>query len=405
LKTVTVIGIGRVGLPLSIAFAEAGFRVFGVDIREDHVLQLKKGIMPFIEKDADKLLAKHINNNFFPTTDTSVIKDSDFIVITLGTPVDEHLNPDYSQLDSVTPIIIKNLKNGQLIILRSTVAPGTTEQFKDKLEKGSRLSCGKDFFLAYCPERIAEGNAISEIKEVPQIIGGIDHESSVKAKGLIEKITEKCFITDARSAELAKIMTNMYRYINFAIANEFAVLAMEHDRNIHEIIELINRDYLRGGVKKPGFTAGPCLYKDGFFLINSIPFDELISVSWRINENMPLYLLKRIKEKKDIKGRKVAILGLAFKKNIDDTRNSLSYKLKKAFQREQCEVFLHDPFIKGHDTDLGKVIDKADVVVIATNHDQYKELTTDYLSKRVAKGCILCDLWNMTGDGKIIYEF
>jgi len=403
-KIISIIGIGRVGLPLSLTFAEFGFKVYGIDIDEKLIEKLKNKEMPFIEKGAKILLQKHVDKNFFPTTDNSYLSKSDIIIITLGTPVDNHLNPDYSQLDSVLPLLVKHIKKNQLIVLRSTVAPGTTELIANKIEKQTKLKAGEGFHIAFCPERIAEGNALKEIKEIPQIIGGIGQKSSAKAKELFLNITKECLVSDAKSVELAKILTNMYRYINFAIANEFAILALENNRNIYEILELINKNYKRGGVAQPGFTAGPCLYKDGFFLLNNVPFTELISISWRINENLPLYLLEKIKEKTNLKDKKVAILGLAFKKNIDDTRNSLSFKLKKAFIREQCEVYLHDPFIKEYNQNIIEILKDAGVVVIAMNHDEYKKLTKSFLKEHVAQDCIICDPWNLANSGKIIYK-
>lgn len=403
-EKICVLGIGRVGLPLSLAFVDAGFTVYGIDINEDYLNILKKGQMPFIEKGTQDILNKHLNKKFFPSSDNSLISKADIIIVTLGTPVDDHLNPDYSQLNSIIPTLIKYLKKEQQIILRSTVAPGTTEFLKDQIEKKTGLVAGIDFYLSFCPERIAQGKALEEIKEVPQLIGGVDKKSSIKAKELFLKITSQCLISDSKSVELAKILTNMYRYINFAIANEFTILAMENERNIYEILNLINKDYKRGGVPQPGFTAGPCLYKDGFFLLNNIPFNELISVSWRINENLPLYLLKKIKEKVDLKGKKAVILGMAFKKNIDDTRNSLSYKLKKALVREQCTLALHDPFISKFNVNIEKVLRNADIVVIAMNHTIYENLNKEYLKKFVNKDCIICDPWNIADGGQIIYS-
>ncbi|MFH2021237.1 MAG: nucleotide sugar dehydrogenase [archaeon] len=404
LDNVCVIGLGRVGLPLSLAIAEAGFKVFGHDIDESVVSQINQKKMPFREVNADILLKKHTNLNFFPSTDSSSMKNCAYIIICLGTPVDEHLNPDYSQINAILDLLKKNLSIGQTLIFRSTVAPGTTEFIKDNLERSTQLLCGKDFFMAFCPERIAEGNAIVEIKVVPQIIGGITQACSNKAKSFFDKITYECLVTDAKSAELAKLFTNMYRYINFAISNEFAIIASEHDRQIHEITHLVNHNYKRGGLPYPGFTAGPCLYKDGFFMLNNIPFAELITSSWRINEGLPNYLLQKIKkEYGSIKGKKAVILGLSFKKNHDDTRNSLSFKLKKSLIMEQCEVKLHDPFVKGYDQELSKVLEGAEIIIIATNHDIYKSLSRKRLSE-LANNCIVCDIWNITGERKLIYD-
>ncbi|MFH1895422.1 MAG: nucleotide sugar dehydrogenase [archaeon] len=403
-KIVSVIGIGRVGLPMCLSLAEAGYKVFGIDVRKEYLEKIKKKEMPFVEDNAQELLEKHVNVNFFPSTDIKKIEESGYIVLTIGTPVDKHLNPDYSQIQAVAKNIIKHLKKNHIIILRSTVSPGTTEYLKDLIEKETGMIAGKDFFLAFCPERIAQGNAIEETKEIPQIVGGIDEKSSEKAVEFFRPFTKEQIETDAKSAELAKIFTNMYRYINFSIANEFMILAEEHERDIYEIIHLINHNYKRGGIKQPGFAAGPCLYKDGFFLVNTMPFNELISVSWKINETVPLYLLKKIKSKTELKNKKVVLLGMSFKADNDDTRNSLSFKIKKALERENALVECHDPLVEGFNSKSAEdAIKDADVIIIGTNHSEYKKLSLEKIRKLSKKNCIVCDIWNVLGKNKIIY--
>ncbi len=404
-KKVCVVGIGRVGLPLCLILAEAGYKVFGIDVRQDYVQKIARAEMPFVEEHALELLEKHVNKNFFPTEKSDEIGNSDYVVLTLGTPVDEHLNPDYKQLDTVMRELIKHPKKGQVIVLRSTVAPGTTEYLKGLIEKETALKVGKDIFLAFCPERIAQGKAIVETREIPQIIGGIEPESTKKAMEFFRPFTREQLPTDARSAELAKIFTNMYRYINFSIANEFMILSEEHEREVYEIIHLINHNYKRGGVKQPGYTAGPCLYKDGFFLVNTLPFSELISVSWKINETTPLYLLKKVKEKMDLKEKKVALLGMAFKADNDDTRNSLSFKIKKALEREHAVVECHDPFVKEFSGKKAEeAIKGADLLVIAMNHSEYKKIPFEKIKQAVKKNCVVCDIWNVFGKNKVIYN-
>ncbi|MEK6868118.1 MAG: nucleotide sugar dehydrogenase [Nanoarchaeota archaeon] len=294
---ISIIGIGRVGLPLALAFAEKGFFVYGVDIDKNKVLFVNSGKMPFIEEGADALLTKHIGNNFIATTDFQfATENSEIIILTLGTPVDEHLNPIFTQIEAVIRNIVHSLHEGQIIILRSTVSPGTTEYIKRYIEANTNLKVGVNIFLGFCPERIAEGKSLEEIPLIPQIIGTLDRESAERAELLFKKLTPQVIHTDARSAELAKLYCNMYRYINFAIANEFMMIAEQHGRDIHEIINLVNKDYKRGGLKSPGFTAGPCLYKDGFFLVSKTPFAELITTAWKINESVPSYLIEEIKK-------------------------------------------------------------------------------------------------------------
>lgn len=407
-KNIAVIGIGRVGLPLCLVLAKTGFTVYGIGRNPERIERLKKGEMPFVENKAEKLLKKYAGKRFVPTTDYSKIENCQYIILTLGTPIDENMNPVYDQINHSLVSIRPFLQKNQTLILRSTVSPKTTEYVKLFLNDIEGMEVGKNFYLAFCPERIAEGFAIEEIKSIPQIIGGVDKKSAERAQELFKKIGVETIITDDVSAELAKLFTNMYRYINFAIANEFMVLADNFHRDIYEIVNLVNYKYKRGGLKLPGLTGGPCLFKDGFFLISDLPFSELISTSWKINEAVPLILIKRIRERVRLEGKKVALLGLAFKAEIDDIRESLSFKIRKALIRERADVFLHDPYVKEYvnqttEKDVYRVLKGADVLIIATNHKDYKKLDIEKIKKIVARNCVICDVWNVFKTDRIVF--
>ncbi len=408
-KTVAIIGAGRVGLPMSLVLADEGFKVYGVDKDLGRINLLHKGEMPFIEDGGDELLTKHLGKNFFPTTLSKVIAEVETIVMTLGTPIDENMNPMLDQIDSVINDLIKYMQPGQLIILRSTVSPRTTHYVKDKIEMQTKFRVGKDIFLAFCPERISEGKAIEEIRELPQIVGADDDLSRNKAEEFFKSFGVKTTLpTDSTSAELGKLFTNMYRYITFAISNEFMVIAESFDKNIQEIAGLVNTGYKRGGLPLPGLSAGPCLFKDGFFLINENPYLDLITASWKVNESMPLFLVKKLREKMELKNKKVALLGLSFKPEIDDIRESLSFKARKALMREHAEVVLHDPFVKMYSrqevlTDLDSALEGVDAVIIATNHKVYGQEKAKILN--LLKGdAIICDIWNVMGTGKLLFS-
>lgn len=406
---VSVIGIGRVGLPLALILADSGFNVIGIGRDEKKIKSLISGKFPFIEKGGSSLLQKHLGKRFHPSTDYRDIKGSEYIVLTLGTPVDENMNPSYDQIDDSLGKIYPFLRKGQTLILRSTVAPQTTSYIQGIIERNKKFVVGRNFYLAFCPERISEGKALDEIRNIPQIIGGLDAKSSRKAKTLFDAIGAKSLLTDAVSAELAKLFTNMYRYINFAIANEFMILAHNYHKDIYKIVDLVNRDYKRGGLAGPGMTAGPCLFKDGFFLINDLPFADLISTSWKINESLPLFLIKLIRERMQLKGKRAVILGLAFKADIDDIRESLSFKVRKALIREKAEVFLHDPYVKEYqnapiEKNVYEALKNADLIFIATNHKIYKTLDFKKIQKIVKKSCIVCDVWNVLGKDKIVFK-
>jgi UDP-N-acetyl-D-mannosaminuronic acid dehydrogenase len=407
-KTVAVIGTGRVGLPMSLVLADEGYKVYGIDKDLSLINLLHKAQMPFIEEGGEKLLQKHLGKNFFPTTSSKVISDVETIVLTLGTPIDENMNPVLDQIDTVINDLIKYLQRDQLIILRSTVSPRTTKYVADKIDMQTNFKVGKDVFLAFCPERIAEGKAIEEIRELPQIVGADDEISSQKAEEFFKSFGVKTTLpSDSTSAELAKLFTNMYRYITFAISNEFMVIAESFERNIHDIRSLVNTGYKRGGLPTPGLSAGPCLFKDGFFLINENPYLDLITASWKINESTPLFLVKKLREKMELKNKRVALLGLAFKPEIDDIRESLSFKIRKALMREHAEVILHDPYVKMYSrqevlSDLDNALEDVDAVIIATNHKIYSE-EKNKIRNLLKNDTIICDIWNALGNRKLLF--
>lgn len=405
---IAVVGIGRVGLPLALVLADCGFVVYGIGRDPKKIEKIKQGEFPFVEKGGELLLKKYVNKTFFPTTSYKVVKDVEVAILTLGTPIDENMNPVYDQIDAALNSMKPYFKKEQLLILRSTVSPGTTEYVKLFINDIDELTIGKNFYLAFCPERIAEGKALEEIKSIPQIIGGVDYKSTQKAVAFFEKIGVECLPTDSISAELAKLFTNMYRYMSFAIANEFMVIAGNYHKDIYEIVNLVNKNYKRGGLALPGLTAGPCLFKDGLFLISDLPYADLILTSWKINESIPLYLVKKIRERTKLDGKKAVILGLAFKPEIDDIRESLSFKVRKAFLRERAQVVLHDPYVKYYsrqiiERDVYKALKNADVIFVATNHNFYRSLDIRKVTKLVSKNCIICDVWNVFKTDKIVF--
>lgn len=407
-KNVAVIGIGRVGLPLALVLANKGFNVYGIGRDAEKMEKINSGEMPFMEKGANKILKKVKGKNFLATTDYSFVLKSDYIVITLGTPIDENMNPVFTQVEDAILSMSSYLRPKQTLILRSTITPGTTKYIQSLIKENSSLKVGENFYLAFCPERVVEGKAIEENEKIPQIIGGINKISGEKAAEFFKQIGVQIIISDDVSAELAKLFTNMYRYINFAIANEFMALADKFDRDIYEIKNLVNFGYSRGGLASPGLTGGPCLFKDGFFLISDLPYSDLISTSWKINESVPTLLIKKLSDKVKLENKKVALLGLGFKADIDDTRESLSFKVRKGFYRERSKVVLHDPYILEYELqkiekDVYKTLKNADVIFVATNHKEYKSLDLKKIISTAKKNCIVCDIWNVFNTGKIIF--
>jgi UDP-N-acetyl-D-mannosaminuronic acid dehydrogenase len=399
---VAVVGLGRVGLPLALVLADRGFDVVGVEIDPQRLNTLLAGQLPFIEEGALELLQRHVGRAFRPSRDAAVVRDAEVIILTFGTPVDEHMNPAYTALEHVVAGLLPHFKSGHTLILRSTVAPGTTNYLRRFIEAHTALRVGGDFYLAFCPERIAEGFAITEIPEIPQIVGSLDPESARRAAAVFERVAPEILYGDATAAELAKLFCNMHRYIDFAVGNEFMVIAMQHGANIYDVVNLVNRNYKRAGLKLPGLTGGPCLYKDGFFLVDKVPFADLISVAWKVNETVPGFLIERAKRERDLSGLTALVLGLGFKRNIDDNRNSLAYKARKILIAEGCHVLAHDPFLAPGD--LEALVRNADLVFVAMNHDVYRDVGRATFRSWLKDDAVVCDIWNLYGRGEIVYR-
>ena len=405
-KNIVIFGVGRVGLPLALFLADKGFKVAGVDVDPVRVNSLKAKQMPFLEEGAEPLLQKHIGNNFNIYSNDeapNIVAESKYIILTLGTPIDHTNSPDHSQIEKLFLSLCPLLKKDHVIILRSTISPGSLRQIARYIEDNTKFKVGKSIYLAYCPERIAEGKSIEELPQIPQIIGTLDEASAKQASKVFIKMTDKIMYSKPEAAELAKLFCNMYRYIDFAIGNEFMMIAEDYGCDIYDVLKLVNKDYKRSGLKSPGLTAGPCLVKDGFFLIDKSPFTELVMSSWRLNENIPGYLFKSVKREVPLlNNKKVAMLGLAFKKNIDDDRLSLVPKFAKYFSAEGAKVFITDPLMKS--LPFEEAVEGANILIVGTNHDLYKKISLKELSKKVARGCLVCDVWNMFGTGKIIFK-
>jgi UDP-N-acetyl-D-mannosaminuronic acid dehydrogenase len=399
---VAVIGLGRVGLPFALYLAQRGHTVQGIDSNATTVEALRAGRMPFREEGGQAALTATLGQRFFPGADLQALREVETIIITLGTPVDEFNNPVFLPIENLLRAALAHLRAGQLLVLRSTVAPGATERLGRLLERHTAFRIGHDLFLAACPERIAEGRSFAELPAVPQIVGGVDPASTARAAEFFRLVTPTVMPLDARSAELAKLFCNMYRYIDFAVANEFMMIAAQHGREVYPIIEAVNHGYPRGGIKSPGLAGGPCLYKDGFFLINKIPYNELIASAWKIHETTPAYLIEQARQHKPLDGATAAILGLAFKKNIDDARNSLAFKLKKLLLAEGAAVRVHDPFLASASRE--EALRDADFVFVAINHDAFRDLTPDALRRLARPDAIVCDIWNLLGTGAIVFS-
>ena len=398
-ERVAVIGLGRVGLPLALSFADRGLDVIGIE-REPGVLEeISSGRMPFAETGTQELLERVQASGRFRTS--RLVQDAaeaDHIVLTLGTPAYVHIEIDVSQIRSVIDDLLPVLREGHSVVLRSTVAPGTTEWVGGYIEQRRGFRVGEDIFVSHVPERIAEGHFLEEIASLPCIVGGVGEGSGDRAADLFEVFGTDIVRTPPVQAELAKIWTNILRYAQFALPNLLMMECEQYDANVFDVIELINHDYPRGGMARPGLTAGACLRKDFAFSEERSSAPGMLLAVSRVHETVPLFLVKGLKARLDgsLRDRKVAVLGLSFKRNSDDMRDSLSLKLIRLLDRELAHVSRHDPHVPAQSEPIEAALEGADAVVIATNHSEF-----DGLLERLPSQALLVDPWNTTGSGRV----
>ena len=389
-KVCIIGGLGHVGLPLGIALADSGEKVVLYDINLKAMQVVSQGRMPFIEEGAEEILKRVLNNTLFLSSDKAAISDSRFVIIVIGTPVDEHLNPQFTIFRKFFDEIVGYLRDDHHIILRSTVYPGSTEKIKQYLE-----AKGKKTRISFCPERISQGKAMEELKSLPQIVSSFDDESLKEATALFGLITKDVIPLSPVEAELAKLFTNVWRYIQFAISNQFYQIASQQGLDFYNIYNAITFGYPRARNFPPaGFAAGPCLFKDTMQLAaHSNNSFFLGHAAMLINEGMPNVLVQRLKDKYVLGDKTVGILGMAFKANNDDKRESLSYKLKKILEIEAGKVLCSDVYIKEDGFVSPEfLVREADVIIVGTPHREYKNLTIDDTK-------ILVDMWNFYGKG------
>jgi len=310
----------------------------------------------------------------------------------LGTPVDEHLNPSYSDLQRVVGKHLPLFRDGQLLVLRSTVFPGTTGRVRDIIEQA-----GKDIDVAFCPERIAEGHALTENLRLPQILSGFSERGLKRARELFSALSDDIVELTPLEAELAKLFTNVWRYIRFAIANQFYSIANDHGLDYYRVREAITHNYPRAkDLPAAGFAAGPCLLKDTMQLATFSHHSFFLGhAAMLVNEGQPDYIVKCLKAHYDLHSMTVGILGTAFKGDSDDPRESLAYRLRKLLEIECRDVLITDPYVKdSRILPLGEVIDKSDILILAAPHSVYKNLDVG--------GKNIIDIWNFFGKGGLI---
>ena len=413
---VSVFAMGRTGLPLSLVCADSGFDVIGIDINKELVDQIKKGQIPFYEPGMKKLLDKHLGKKFKPTTEiTSDVKKSEYFVIAIGTKFNKYpergsLTNLYKVVDRIRKIGVK----GKTLIFRVTLPIGTTDKIKKRIEKDG-VKEGKDFFMAFVPERLMEGKAIREEKHLPKVIGCYNDKSFEKVKKFFEKVGgEIVRVNNPKVAELVKLVDNSWRSMRFSFANEIAFLSDANSVNAMEVLRAANKGYERNKIPYPGPVSGYCLGKDPYLL--EMAFDKVIvrgfNSVWFYGRRANDWLCNNIVKR--VKGKKILVSGLSFKQDIDDYRNSHSMEIIDLLLDEGFDVIVADPYLDSTtytrlpahlDKNVEKMsfkegIKKADTIIFSTAHKDYREFNHKNLVKNTKKGVKILDLWNIF-EGKL----
>jgi UDP-N-acetyl-D-mannosaminuronic acid dehydrogenase len=393
IDVVVVGGCGQVGLPLAIVLASKNLKVVAFDTNTQVVATVNSGNMPFDEPGAPEVLTKVLQSKLFSASSSKdVVSTAEHVVVVIGTPVDEHLNPDPEVVPNAIAQLVDVLKDGQHLVLRSTVYPGVT-----KLVERVIADCGKNIDVSFCPERIAEGKAIEELVALPQIISARTAVAVERAKKLFNNLTHNMIVVSPEEAELAKLFTNTWRYIKFAAANQLYTIANDFGVDFERVRHAITHDYPRAAdMPGAGFAAGPCLFKDTMQLaaFNNNNF-TLGHSSMMINEGLPHYLVSRIEKNYDLSSMTVGVLGMAFKAESDDIRSSLSYKLKRILKFKAQSVICADALVSDDDTLVSEaeLVSCADLIVIGAPHKRFASMP---ISKPVI------DIWNIRKQGVLI---
>ena len=387
-KITIVGGLGHIGLPLSVLFANKNFEVHVYDKNKDIIPQILKGKMPFLENQGNQNLKKALKKKLYFHTDPGNYLKNSIILITVGTPVDSFLNPDMDYIKLCIDELIPFLSDKQLIILRSTVFPGTSEWIDNYL-KSKNIYCN----ISFCHERVIQGKTFEEIEKLPQIIAGNNKFAINQSIKIFKKISNKIIISSLKEAEFSKLFANTFRYIQFAVSNEFYMLADRAGLDYNKIRKITQLGYPRAeGLPKAGFAAGPCLFKDTMQLVSySRNSFQLGASAMLVNEGLALYIHEKLEKKygEGISELSIGILGMAFKAEIDDIRSSLSYKLKKTLFSHVKKIYCHDPYVKIDKSlvSLDLLIKNSNVVILCAPHKIYKNI-------KLKKSTFVIDIWD-----------
>ena len=379
-------GAGHVGAPLGVALSSKGYNVTLIDQNQKNIKKINNGKMPFIEEGCEKLLKKLVyKKRIFATNKLDKIKECKYIIVCIGTPIDKKFRPNLKKFFNFFYNIRKYLNKNQVIIIRSSIYPGVCE----KVFKIVKNRCKN---LSYCPERIAQGKSLIELPKLSQIVSGKNDRAKIESGKIFKKVCKKIIYTKIIEAELIKLFSNAYRYINFSISNQFYLICQKQGLDFFKIRNLMRNNYERNAdIPSAGFTAGPCLLKDTMqlssFYNHRFP---LFHSAMHVNESLPQFIISKLQEEYNLKKKTVGVLGLSFKAGNDDIRDSLSIKLLKRLKLKKIKTLQSDVYYKDKkNIDKKELIKKSDIIIIATPHKAYKNI-------KIKKNKILVDIWGLT---------
>ena len=378
-------GAGHVGFALGLVFSSKGFKVSLIDKHKLNIKRINSGKIPFLEENSQKLLKTMIKKKrIYATNQLRKVIESKFIIVCIGTPIDNKLNPNLRSFINFFYQLKKFLKKDQIIIIRSSIYPGIC----NKIYRIIKSKCKN---LSYCPERIVQGKAISELPKLPQLVSGKNKKAILESSKLFRKVSKKIIYTKVIEAELVKLFSNAYRYINFSISNQFYMICQNQNLNFFKIRDIMKDGYLRNSsIPMSGFTAGPCLLKDTMQLSSFYNHKFLLGHSaMSINEGIPKFIINKLEKKFNLKKKTVGVLGLAFKSETDDIRDSLSIKLLQLLKSKKVKTLQSDEYFKTKENiDKIDLIKKSDIIIVSTPHKAYKKL-------KIGKNKILVDIWGL----------
>lgn len=384
---ICVLGLGYIGLPTALLFANNGNEVVGVDVSERVVATLQQGKMHFEEQGFQELLDSAMQQGTFRAS--TQVEDADVFLVAVPTPFDtEFRMADLKYVLSACEMIVPNLKKGNLVIIESTIPPKTCEKRVRMILERSGLKASQDFYISHCPERAIPGNTLHEMVNNDRVIGGLDEKATEMTRDLYSCFVKgNLYLTTSTTAEMIKLMENTYRDVNIALANELSMLAEDYAVNIWDAIEIANK-HPRVNIHKPGpGVGGHCIAIDPWFLTENANNSSLITLARNINDSMPIHVLKKVKEMVNgIENPVITVFGVAYKGDIADTRATPALKFIKLAEKEGFTIKIYDPFVKEFEypiLSLEEAVEGSDCIVVLTDHSEFREMNISVLEKRM----------------------